>query len=188
MTTRSSLDPSVLANAYALWHRVSSGVTKYTRDEADTISPMMSRLRADAVKNSLVIDAFLAAQRFLTLRAIPPRHIAAYCDRILFISIIQGLVINRSDLPFAKPPCIDERSAAFFQVMCSEDLDFVPHGQDGVALFDTIMQRMKQIQVPMQEDLLEMPIAGVEDETEVTRKIYEEIDKHFIIKPNKTVH
>jgi len=115
------VDPVTLARCFGLYARVVTGATKYLRDESDTYSPMMDRLRKDKCGAENVINAFLACQRFLTLNQ-KLDSLFAYCDRILFMAVLQeehaklGVI---EALPFVHDPRADPRSAAWFRAMAS---------------------------------------------------------------------
>ena len=127
------VDPKLLARAYAVFSRVVTGVSKYTRDEDDTLSPMMARLRDDGAKDPLVIDGFLAVQRFLVLN-LKSEDLFSYTHRLLFIlecsPADMHLMAKAGDkildaeknpflLPWNRNPAQDAQSAAWFAALAS---------------------------------------------------------------------
>lgn len=117
-----SVDPVILARCYGLYARVVTGATKYLRDEADTTSPMMERLRHDKCRAENVINAFLAVQRFLGLHQMADR-LFDYCDRLLFLAQLQELFTSRgrphSELQHTHDPQVDNQAAAWYTALAS---------------------------------------------------------------------
>ena len=122
VTKEKAVDPVMLARCFGLYARVVTGATKYLRDESDTFSPMMDRLRQDHCRAENVIDAFLAVQRFLGLQQ-ESESLFDYCDRVLFMAIIQEKHAELGTiemLSFARDPRQDKQSAAWFKALASD--------------------------------------------------------------------
>lgn len=115
------VDPVMLARCFGLYARVVTGATKYLRDESDTYSPMMDRLRKDKCGAENVINAFLAVQRFLSLNQ-KLDSLFTYCDRVLFMAVLQeehAKLGSVEMLSFVHDPRTDPRSAAWFKALSS---------------------------------------------------------------------
>ena len=123
MTKENTVDPVMLARCYGLFARVAKGATRYLRDEGDTFSPMMDRLRRDGANQENVINAFLAVQRFLELN-LKKEELFSYCDRVLFLVIVEEMFAKlgkpTDTLSFLQDPQTDTQAAAWFRALASD--------------------------------------------------------------------
>lgn len=118
------VDPGVLTECFAIYSRVQSGVTRYLRDESDTYSPMMNKLREDKCTIETVINGFLAVQRLLGLRGLSD-DLFAYTDRVLFMLLaLESVQGNPEFLPFMRDPATDMLAASFFQALSQSEFEW----------------------------------------------------------------
>lgn len=115
------LDPEMLVQCYGLFSRVVTQYTKYLRDDRDTYSPMMDRLRRDGMKSELLIDAYLAVQRMLGLNNLDSQ-LFDYTERILFMDMTarKALETHQDPMPWNRNPLVDTQSAAWFKALSSD--------------------------------------------------------------------
>lgn len=180
-----AVDPAILTECFALYSRVQSGVTRYLRDDADTYSPMMSRLRADGCKLEPVINGFLAIQRYLGLRN-KETELFRYTNRILFMALCmeatEGGDVLKS-LPFMHDPALDPVAACFFRVLSEPEFEWTEQLPKNIPqMMLDVLERMEQIDciedTPYQ--FSKEPFAEVEEVTKLS--------VNFTAPPNKTVH
>jgi len=139
-----AVDPAVLTECFAIYSRVQSGMTRYLRDDADTYSPMMSKLREDKCHLEPVINGFLAIQRYLSLRGLDA-SLFSYTDRVLFMLIVVEQTSDSPEmLPFLHDPAADPLAAAFFQALSQPEFEWRDDNTK------SITERMRDVVIAME--------------------------------------
>jgi hypothetical protein len=137
-----AVDPTLLTECFAVFVRVQSGITRYLRDDHDTYSPMMAKLREDKVFREPIIDSFLAVQRLLSLRG-QEGLLFNYTNRVLFMALAMESAPDDKLLPFLGDPGRDQVSASFFKTLACAEFDWgVSNPKDILQMMADVMERM----------------------------------------------
>ena len=182
------VDPATLTECFAIYSRVQGGLTRYLRDDEDTYSPMMNKLREDGCKVESVINAFLAIQRYLSLRGLQD-ELFRYTSRVLFMVLSMEIHVGTADesnlpppLPFLEDPKSSSYSAAFFNA-----LSLPQHDWD-----TTNPKHIKDMMMSVLDAML--PLLDDDQTFDFNKALLAQVEVPVVpadaikVAPNKTVH